>query len=97
VGVRRLKELNLHAKVGLTFEECFNVNIHSVYEEIHQIKEKKIKVAELQLIFNDLDTLEAQPPFQIRRSRRRDSAKGKGVRSGRTLDEGRNDIIKYEF
>jgi hypothetical protein len=81
----------------LTFEECFNINIHSVYEEIHQIKEKKIKVSELQLIFSDLDKLEIQPPFQIRRSRRRESLKGKGIRSGRSLDEGRNDIIKYEF
>ena len=96
-GVRRLKELNLHARVGLTFEECFNINIHSVYEEIHQIKERKVKVAELHLIFSDLDALEAQPPFQIRRSRRRDSTKGKTVRSGRALDEGRNDKIKYEF
>lgn len=84
-GVRRLKELGLHAKAGLTFEECFNINIHSVYEEIHQIKERKIKVSELQHLFSDLDALEAQPPFQVRRTRRRDS-RGKTVRSGRALD-----------
>jgi hypothetical protein len=64
--VELLKELRLrHELSEITLGECIEMNLHSIFNEIYQIKMVKLKKLELFNSFENIDELENEKPFVI--------------------------------